>query len=403
MYQAYQATNDAFVPTRTAAAVAMLGLGLLPAHLQSPLTLHLAGLAELTARTRVTHEHPPWGIPAVSVAGKMVPVTEEVIDVTPFATLLRFATPGADRQPKMLVVAPLSGHFATLLRHTVRTLSSDHDVYVTDWHNARDVPIEAGAFGFDEFVAHVIRFQEVLGPGSHLLSVCQPCVPALAAVALMAEDDNPSTPRTMIMMAGPVDGRKSPTAVNELALTRPIGWFERNVISTVPLRYAGANRQVYPGFLQLSAFMSMNVGRHLKVHLDLYRHVVCDDKIQADGIRVFYDEYGAVLDLPAEFYLETVQRVFQEFQLAVGTLDWRGRRVDPGAIRGTALLTVEGERDDVCGIGQTSAALDLCRGVPRRKKLHRLQPGVGHYGVFSGRRWETEVYPAVRDFVQRHA
>lgn len=360
-------------------------------------------MAELTARSRVTHARPPWDINAVGVEGQIVPVVEEVVDTTPFCTLLRFVKEGAVDQPKVLMVAPLSGHFATLLRPTVRKLLVDHDVYVTDWHNARDISLREGRFGLDEYVEHTMRFLRRLGPGNHLLSVCQPCVPALAATALLAEEGDPATPRTLTLMAGPVDARVSPTAVNELAASRPIEWFERNVISPVPMRYAGANRLVYPGFLQLAAFMSMNPGRHLKSHLDLYQAVLGQDDAAATVVRVFYDEYGAVLDLPAEFYLETVQRVFQEYHLATGQLTWRDRKVDPGAIRRTALLTVEGQRDDVCGLGQTSAALDLCTGIPNRLKQHRLQPGVGHYGVFSGRRWESEVYPAVRELIARNA
>jgi polyhydroxyalkanoate depolymerase len=318
---------------------------------------------------------------------------------TPFGGLLHFRKEGVSGQPRVLVVAPLSGHFATLLRGTVQTLLADNDVYITDWRNARDTPVAAGAFGFDEYVAHVIAFLEAIGPGAHLLGVCQPCVHALAAVALMAEDDNPATPRSMTLMAGPVDTRINPTKVNELATTRPIDWFERQLISTVPARFPGAGRRVYPGFVQLTAFMLMNLKRHVDQHVDLWTHLALGRHADAETIKSFYDEYFAVLDLTAEFYLETVQRVFQEQLLAKGELRWRNRRVDPAAIRKTALMTVEGERDDICAVGQTVAAHALCSDIYANRKRHHLQPGVGHYGVFSGRKWQTQVYPQVRNMI----
>jgi len=297
-------------------------------------------------------------------------------------------------------VAPLSGHFATLLRDTVRTMVADNDVYLTDWHNARDVPLNEGRFGFDEYIEHIIRFLDVIGPGAHVVAVCQPCVAALVATAVMAQGDYQATPRSLTLMAGPIDARVNPTKVNELATGKPIAWFERNLIATVPWRYPGAFRRVYPGFLQVAAFMSMNLERHVSAHRKLFTDLVRNDRASALATAAFYDEYFAVLDLTAEFYLETVQKVFQNYDLPLGTLEWHGRRVDPAAIRRTALLTVEGERDDICAVGQTVAAQDLCPNIGPAKRGHHLQAGVGHYGVFNGRRWESQIYPLVRNFIQ---
>jgi polyhydroxyalkanoate depolymerase len=297
----------------------------------------------------------------------------------------------------MLVVAPLSGHFATLLADTAATLLRDHDVYITDWKNARDVPLAAGTFGFDDYVEYVIRFLEALGPGANLIAVCQPCVQALVAVAVMAEQDHPCQPRSMTLMGGPVDTRIAPTTVNLLATSKSLDWFRKNLITRVPMRYPGRGRDVYPGFMQLTAFMSMNMGRHMEQHRKLYQQLA--DGEDGSRIRHFYDEYFAVLDLTAEFYLETVDRVFQRALLAKGELDYRGSRVRPDKIRKTALLTVEGERDDICAVGQTAAAHDLCSSLRPHLKRHHLQPGVGHYGVFSGSKWETQVYPQVKSLV----
>ena len=318
---------------------------------------------------------------------------------TPFATLLRFRKPSAPVQPKVLVVAPMSGHFATLLRDTVRTMLQGHEVYITDWHNIRDVPVSAGRFGLDEYTEHVMHFLEVIGPGAHLMAICQPCVSALSAVALMSEDANPATPLSLTLMAGPVDCRISPTAVNVLATTKPIDWFEKHLISRVPLGHRGAGRRVYPGFVQLSAFMSMNRERHASAFRDYYQHLLDDETEKAEVTRTFYEEYLAVSDLSADFYLETVRLVFQEYALPKGELTFRGRRIDPAAIRRTALLTVEGEKDDICSIGQTLAAQDLARSLRPYMRTHYVQPGVGHYGVFSGKRWQNSIYPLVRDVI----
>lgn len=397
IYLAYQTHADLMEPLRAAAGFTSRMLERPWPGMEGMAALrHLAAGCALLAGTRLTHRRPPFGIGTVRLQGGEVAVREEAACVTPFGTLLRFAKDGDLAQPKVLLVAPLSGHFATLLRETVKTLLPEHDVYITDWHNARDVPLSHGAFGFDEYVEHLIRFLEAMGPGAHVVAVCQPCVQALVATALLAEAGSPFQPRSLTLMAGPIDTRINPTEVNRLATTRSLGWFERNLIGHVPLRYPGAMRRVYPGFMQLTAFMNMNLGRHVKAHLDLYDDLVTGNREKAQAARAFYEEYFAVLDLPAEFYLETVRYVFQDHLLPRGRLEWRGRRVDPAAIRRTTLLTVEGEKDDICAVGQTLAAHELCTGLRPYRKRHHLQAGVGHYGVFSGRRWNAQIYPVLR-------
>jgi polyhydroxyalkanoate depolymerase len=279
----------------------------------------------------------------------------------------------------------------------------DHDVYITDWHNARFVPVGDGKFGLDEYVAHLISFLEFLGPAAHLVAVCQPTVAALAAVAVMAEDGHPAQPHSMTLMAGPIDTRVNPTKVNQLAMSKPIEWFESRLIGTVPLRYEGAMRRVYPGFVQISAFVSMNAERHAQAFIDMFNHLYSRNPEKAASIAHFYEEYLAVADLPAEFYLETVQKVFQEYALPLGKMEFRGQKIDPAVIRRTALLTVEGEKDDICALGQTLAAQEMCSGIRMSRKQHHVQAGVGHYGVFNGRRWQNEIYPMVRDFIHIHA
>jgi polyhydroxyalkanoate depolymerase len=360
---------------------------------------NLTAAYELITRAGLTHERPSYGIDSVRVGNREVAVREEPLDVTPFGTLLRFKKDVDIAQPRVLVVAPLSGHFATLLRSLVRTMLPDHDVCITDWHNARNVGIDEGRFGFDDYVSHLINWLEVLGGRAHVVAVCQPCVQVLTAAAVMAQSGNTYQPRSMTLMAGPIDARINPTKVNELATSKPIEWFEQNLIARVPMRYRGAGRRVYPGFVQLAAFMSMNIDRHRKAHLDLYENLAKGELEKARTTKTFYDEYFAVLDLDAEFYLETVAWVFQEARLARGDLDYRGQRVEPRAIRRTALLTVEGERDDICSLGQTAAAHDLCKGVKPYMRRHHMQAGVGHYGVFSGKRWEEQVYPIVRNMI----
>jgi poly(3-hydroxybutyrate) depolymerase len=407
LYEAYQTHTDLLYPLRAAAGSALTllehpGQVLESARLAYPCTdasARAAAAFELIARAQLTHARPAFEIDTVVAGGRDVRVTEEVIVETPFAQLLRFTKDAPGEQPRVLLVAPMSGHFATLLRDTVRTLLADHDVFVTDWGNARDVPFWHGRFGLDEYIAHLVHFLEAIGPGAHLVAVCQPCVPAMAAVAAMAQGGHPDQPLSMTLMAGPIDCRINPTRVNELATSKPIDWFESRLITTVPLRYRGAFRSVYPGFLQLTAFMSMNLERHVKAFVDLYNAIIDGEHDKAEGTRSFYREYFAVADLPAEFYLDTVKLVFQDYALARGELTWEGRPIDLGAIRGTALLTVEGERDDICSIGQTMAAHDLTPGIRPYLKQHHMQAGVGHYGVFSGRRWASEIYPIVRDMI----
>jgi polyhydroxyalkanoate depolymerase len=395
LYESYQLQDDLFAPLRRASR---WGLGL-----ANPLALpgrrSLQAALELVSRFQLTHSRPGFGIESVQVGNRDVAVTEEVALSLPFGNLVHFAKDVETPQPRVLVAAPLSGHFATLLRDTVETLLRDHDVYITDWINAREVPLEAGRFGIEDYVGYLIRFLEEIGPGAHILAVCQPCVQTLAAVAVMSEDRNPATPRSMTLMAGPIDVRESPTAVNELATSKSLDWFERTLIAKVPCRFAGRGRRVYPGFVQLLAFLAMNMGRHREAHRKLYRHLAKGEAEEARKIKEFYDEYFAVLDLTEEFYLETVDRVFQRAELAAGTFTYRGRRVDPGAIRSTALLTVEGGRDDICALGQTAVAHELCTALRPHLKRHHLQANVGHYGVFNGRRWENEVYPVVRNLI----
>ncbi len=399
LYLAYQAQADLMLPIRAVAQASLDFLNSFTAPQHNKVVRNLTAAYELVTRAGLTHTRPPYGIDSVKVGNREVAVTEEPLDVTPFGTLLHFKKDISISQPKVLVVAPLSGHFATLLRSLVRTMLPDHDVCITDWHNARDVSIEHGRFGYDEYVAHLIRWYEKLGNPVHTVAVCQPCVQVLTAASVMAQAGNPDKPRSMTLMAGPIDTRVNPTKVNELAMGKTIEWFERNLIARVPVRYPGAGRRVYPGFMQLTAFMSMNIDRHRKAHLDLYQHLALGDHQKAKVTKEFYDEYFAVLDLTAEFYLETVQWIFQEARLARGVMEFRGTRVDPGAIRRTALLTVEGEKDDICSLGQTAAAHDLCKGLKPFMKRHHMQAGVGHYGVFSGRRWEEQVYPIVRNVI----
>ena len=400
LYQFYQAMTDLTEPFRMFAAAGLRSRPLLGAFGEAPIANSLFAAMDMVANTRLSADRPAYRIDSVLSGNMDVPVREELVAATPFCDLIHFAKrEGGVVQPKILLVAPISGHFATLLRNTVQTLLRDHDVYITDWKNARDIPAAAGRFGVDDYVDHVIHFLEEIGPPVHLVAVCQPCVPALVSVALMSRDNNPSTPLSLTLMGGPVDVRVNPTAVNDLANSHDFAWFEDNLITTVPGRYSGRGRRVYPGFLQLTAFMAMNSARHQEQHRALYQHLANGEDEPAKAIRSFYDEYFAVLDLTAEFYLETIDRVFQRALLAKGEFDYRGQRIDCGVIKRTALLTVEGERDDICAVGQTAAAHDLCAGLPLHMKRHYLQAGVGHYGVFSGRKWANQIYPQVRNFV----
>jgi polyhydroxyalkanoate depolymerase len=403
LYAAYEAQRSALDGARAASRAAIDGLDLLPAALADLEPVRRIRAAhQLFVDSAITHERLPFGIDKIAIGTDLVAVSEQVVARTPFCTLLRFAKdlpPDAPPQPKVLLVAPMSGHFATLLAGTVRTMLPDHDVHITDWHNARDVGLEHGPFGLDECVDLVMDFLAVLGPRAHVIAVCQPCVPVLAAVALMAEDRNIAQPASMTLIAGPVDVDLSPTKVNELARTAPDGWFRDTVVTPVPPPHAGAGRLVYPGFLQLTGFVAMNPRRHLDAHVGLLEAMVAGDRLRARATREFYDEYLAVADLPAEVYLDTIELIFRRNLLARGELTHRGRPVRPERITRTGLLTIEGENDDICGPGQTMAAHELCTRIPGFRRRHHLQAGVGHFGVFSGRRWEGQVYPTVRGFI----
>ncbi|WP_424361836.1 polyhydroxyalkanoate depolymerase [Methylocystis parvus] len=401
MYDAYQAYAALLDPFRLAAASNERILSLVGSmRFASPLR-GVQAFHEVVALAGFTHKRPDYGIAEVTTEnGETVRIREEAVTATPFCTLLRFSRAGAREDPRVLLVAPMSGHFATLLRGTIRTLLRDHEVYVTDWHNPRDIPLDQGAFGFEDFVQHIIDFLKFMGPQSHLVAVCQPTVPALAAVALMAQDNDPDQPASLTLMAGPIDTRVSPTKVNEFATSKPIEWFREKMISAVPRGLPGVGRRVYPGFVQLSAFMSMNMERHRKAFIDLFEHRAKGDDAKADQIRTFYEEYFAIMDLDAEFYLHTIEAVFKKHALPEGNLFFKGRKVEPRAIKKTFLLTVEGEKDDICAIGQTLAAQDLCGGLRPYMKSHHMQAGVGHYGVFNGKRWDNHIYPLVREHIR---
>ncbi len=404
IYSAYKTWHDLAAPARWMAGLAAETLRQIEiGDLYLPMAPVAAAACEMMEDVALTHQRPAWDFGPVEAGEPEIRILEETVLETPFASLVRFRR-SLQRVglPKVLVVAPISGHFATLLRPTIQRLLGEHDVYVTDWKNARDVPVSAGRFGVDEHIDHLLQFLRAMGPGTHLFAVCQPCPAAIAATALLAEDADPATPASLILMAGPVDARINPTAVSAFAAERPLDWFERCLISRAPLGVAGYRRKVYPGFVQIAAFMSMNLERHVSQHMDLFRALVRGEDSRADPIRTFYDEYYAVSDLTAEFFLETVDKVFQRFLLAKGELDWRGRRVDPSVIERTPLLTIEGERDDICSPGQTRAAHDLLSGLPDGMKRHHLQAGAGHYGVFSGSRWREGVYPELRRFIAEH-
>lgn len=394
LYRTYQAQADLHAAMRLAATGARAALSWLPPPLAKawPVRALDAGW-QIAADTAFRHERPDWGIREVETSQGTATIIEQVDSVRPFVTLRRFVRVGVAAGPRVLLVAPMAGHFATLLRETVQTLLTDHEVWVTDWHNARDVPLADGRFDLDDYIAELIGFMRLIGPGLHVVAVCQPCVATLAATALMAEDGDPATPRSLSLMAGPVDTRIAPTEVNAIAHRYPLSEFEQRLVQTVPHGHPGSGRRVYPGFLQIAGFMNMNAGRHRDSLMRRFKLMRDDKHEEAEAIRAFYDEYLAVCDLPAEFYLDTMRRVFIEWHLARGCLQWRGRRVDCGAITRTRLLTVEGAKDDICGIGQTAAAHTLCSGLDAELRTAHVQEGAGHYGVFSGRRWQQEIYP----------
>jgi poly(3-hydroxybutyrate) depolymerase len=401
LYAAYQAQSDALAPLRLMAEAARGWFAhpwpVIGGH---PMARSLAAACELISRAGISHQRPAFGLRETVVAGRTVAVSEEVVRQHPFCTLLHFRKDIAAEQPRVLVVAPLSGHFPTLLRGTVASLLPEHDVYITDWINARNVPLLHGRFDLDDYIDLVIDDLHAVGPGAHVIAVCQPSVPVLAAVSLMAADGDPAVPASMVLMGGPIDTRVKPTAVSRFGESHPLDWFERHVICPVPARYPGAFRRVYPGFLQLIGFVSMNLDRHVSAHTELFSSLVRGDGESAQATKAFYDEYLSVMDLPADFYMQTMARVFQEHALPTGRFVSRARAVEPAAIERTALLCVEGENDDICAPGQTRAALDLCTGIPAARKGHHLQPRVGHYGVFNGRRWREEIFPKVRDFIR---
>jgi polyhydroxyalkanoate depolymerase len=401
MYDAYQSYADLNHSVRGLALSSERILQLWSTmQFASPLR-RMTAYYEIVALSGFTHTRPAYNIGRIAAhGGDLADVAEKAVLSTPFCTLLRFSREGGENEPRVLLVAPMSGHFATLLRGTIRTLLRDHVVYVTDWRNTRDIPTDKGGFGLDGFIQTLIDFIKFMGPGAHVIAVCQPVVAALAAVAAMAESDDPDQPASLTLMAGPIDTAVSPTKVNELATSKPIEWFREKLIGIVPRSLPGAGRRVYPGFLQLAAFMSMNIERHSKAFVDLFKSRLEGDFEKADQIRAFYEEYFAIMDLDAEFYLETIETIFQKNALSEGKLLFKGRPVTPRAIKKTFLLTVEGERDDICAVGQTVAAQDLCGGLRAYMKSHHMQLGVGHYGVFSGRRWDNQVYPVVRDHIQ---
>jgi poly(3-hydroxybutyrate) depolymerase len=407
LYQIYETQRALMSPfSEFASASAKLYSHPLSPFAQGPLAQRFSAGFDLMHRLAKEYEKPPFNITAVSVGGQDVAVQEQVAVHKPFCRLLRFkrftdkpqALAAMKAQPTVLVVAPLSGHHATLLRDTVKSLLQDHKVYITDWTDARMVPAAAGAFHLHDYVAYVQEFIRHIGPNVHVISVCQPTVPVLAAVSLMASAGE-TTPRSLTMMGGPIDARKSPTAVNNLATNKSYSWFENNVIFRVPTNFPGAGRRVYPGFLQHSGFVAMNPNRHVTSHYDYFRDLIRGDDDNAESHRQFYDEYNAVLDMPAEYYLDTIKTVFQDFALVQGTWKVGDQLVRPQDITGSALLTIEGELDDISGAGQTRAAHSLCTGVPKSRAFHYDVAGAGHYGIFSGRRWRDLVYPQVRGFI----
>ena len=359
----------------------------------------VAASLDVFAHASASRGKPEFGIAETKVARKTVEVVEEIVFRKPFGQLKHFRKDGGDSQPKLLIIAPMSGHYATLLRGTVERMLPKHDVFISDWRDAKLVPLSDGSFDLDDYIDYLIEFLEAIGPGAHMLAVCQPAVPAFAAVALMNAEKHSCRPKSLTMMGGPIDTREAPTAVNTLATQRPHSWFQRNVIATVPMIYPGGGRKVYPGFLQLAGFMTMNLGSHLVSHWEMFKHLVEGDDESADSTRRFYDEYLSVCDMAAEYYLQTVDTVFQRHLLPKGEFEHRGRLVDPKAIKDTALLAIEGERDDISGIGQTRAALELAAKLPRAKKDYLLAKGVGHYGIFNGRKWREQIAPVVEKFI----
>ena len=403
LYQLYELNYNAAQPLHffAQAMQAALKSPFFPGG-QSEMGRLIGASAEMLERVTRRFGKPEFGLTETTIAGETVAVTEDIVAAKPFCELRHFVR-GVERDdPKVLIVAPLSGHHSTLLRGTVKALLPHHDCYVTDWVDAKQVPLSDGPFGFDDYVDYVIDFLRFLGPDTHVVAVCQPAVPVMAAVSLLAAANDPVQPPTMTLMGGPIDTRAASTAVTKLAESRPLSWFENTVIQTVPFTYPGAHRRVYPGFIQLTGFMQMNLDRHVDAHAKLFNHLIRGDGESADATKRFYDEYMSVLDLPSEFYLETVSSVFQKHLLPRGLMRIHGELVEPKAIRKTALLTVEGELDDISAPGQTLAAHTMCSGLRPNQKFNLLQKGVGHYGIFNGKRWRDEIMPVVRNWIRSH-
>ncbi len=364
----------------------------------------VASALDVFAHASASRGKPAFDIETVTVDGQTHGVVEAIVRHRPFGNLLRFTHEGLPEDaPSLLIVAPMSGHYATLLRGTVARMLERSVVYITDWADAKMVPVEAGRFDLDDYIDYLIGFLDYIGPGTHMMAVCQPSVPALAATAVMAANDHPCRPATLTMMGGPIDTREAPTSVNDVAMERSHSWFENNVIATVPLNYPGAGRKVYPGFLQLAGFLSMNLGSHMMSHYTMFKHLVAGDGDSADASKAFYDEYRSVCDMTSEFYLQTIEHVFQRHSLPRGEFVHRGKAIDLGAIRDTALLAIEGEHDDISGIGQTRAALKVATGLAERRKKYFLAPEVGHYGIFNGSKWRNTIAPVVEDWMKRNA
>jgi poly(3-hydroxybutyrate) depolymerase len=361
----------------------------------------IARALEVFAHAAAPRGKPAFGLDTTIVDGVSVAVSEEIVLRKPFGQLKHFVRAVAGRNdPKLLIVAPMSGHFATLLRGTVERMLPGHDVYVTDWRDAKLVPLSDGTFDFNDYIDYLIEFMGAIGPGAHMLAVCQPAVPAYAAISIMSVKNDPNLPLTLTMMGGPIDTREAPTSVDDLATDRPYAWFESNVVATVPAMYPGSGRKVYPGFLQLSGFLSMNLASHMKSHWEMFKHLVAGDDASADATKAFYEEYRSVADMTAEFYLQTIDVVFQQQLIAKGEFDHRGVRVDAANITKTALLAIEGERDDISGLGQTKVALTLATNLSDDKKQYYMAEQVGHYGIFNGRRWREVIAPVVEDFIR---
>ena len=401
MYQNYQTLANANESFRFMSQAFNLFVSETFKGIESPSLSKFHAYQEQIDLMGLTHKRPAFELQAVTdVMGQTWEIQEELVHQTAFCHLVKFRKDTKEHLPKVLLVAPMSGHFATLLRGTLQVLVQDHEVYITDWLNIRDIPKSMGEFDFDGYIDEIIVALKFLGPKTHLMGICQPTVACLVATSLLAEEEDPCVPASLTLMAGPIDTRVNPTKVNELAQSKPFEWFEKNLINVVPAQFAGAGRRVYPGFIQLSAFMNMNLERHQQSFKDLFKLRVDGMHEKADQIRDFYKEYFAIMDLSGPFYLQTIDKVFQTHQLPKGALSYKGRLVNPRAIKKTFLTTIEGDRDDICGVGQTLAAHDLCSGIPLYMKTHHLQAGVGHYGVFSGRKWAAQIYPVIRSIIQ---